>query len=113
MGFEIRVRYGAAPFALQAEIEVETSRRMLIRVYGKHHSILFENNYPLVKNSKGKKSIQWNLLQGGITSADRKKDAALMQSILSALEIHLKDRDGIPGTTSPLYNDDVKQTSLF
>ena len=89
MDYELQVRYGVTAYTLKATIVYNSSQVMRIRVYGKHGSLLLENNYPTLQHTNSKKSMQWKLREGHLQNGDA-KDAALLIMIMKQLEGHIK-----------------------
>ena len=90
--YDINLVYGRTPFKLGAKIEYHSAQIMRIRVYGKHNSILLENNFPLLNATNSKKGIKWKLREGSLKGEDTKKDAALLWDIMTQLEEKLKNK---------------------
>lgn len=92
MGWEVKIKYGANAFTLQAEKVYESEQIMRIKVYGKHSYILLENDYPFLQATKSKKAIKWKVKEGDFISKNRKQDAELVVDIIYRLEDLIKNK---------------------
>lgn len=89
MEWELHITYSLKPYKLRAVLEYHSSQVMRIRVYGIKRSILLENNYPLLLQTKSKKGIQWKIKEGAFDSGNE-KNSFLMLQIMGQLESYIK-----------------------
>ena len=90
MDYELQVRYGVTAYTLKATIVYNSSQVMRIRVYGKHSSLLLENNYPTLQHTNSKKSMQWKLREGHLQTGDQEALIQLLFQFKTNLIMSLK-----------------------
>ena len=93
MDWEVKIKYGANTFTLDAEKVYESDQIMRIKVYGKHSYILLENDYPFLQATKSKKAIKWKVKEGNFISKNREQDAQLVVDIIHRLEDLIKNKN--------------------
>lgn len=89
MEWVLNITYGAKSYALKAVLEYHSAQVMRIRVQGMKSSLLFENNYPFLANTKSKKGVQWKIREGEIKPSNP-ESARMLVHIFEQLEHYLK-----------------------
>jgi hypothetical protein len=89
MEWTLHITYGRTPFSLKAEVEYQSAQIMRIRVYGSKSSLLLENNFPLIKASRGKRAIQWKIREGKMSEGSE-ENSRLLLHIIEQLEHNIK-----------------------
>ena len=82
--WDLSIKSGNDWYLRKAELMYESKQILRIKVSGKTRSMTLQNDYPIVKLSKGHKQIKWKLLDG------RTSDPELLTSILTELERLIK-----------------------
>ena len=90
--WEIPVRFKGKDYKLRTVLEYHSIKLMRIRLYwdGGRSSVLFQNNFPLLRIANSEKGVQWKILEGSF--GDGSIDSVSLQvDIFRQLEQHMKE----------------------
>ena len=89
-----KAKYKDKSYNLFAEIEYEGPKRMQIRITGTRFPLLLQNDWPLIKHTKEKTAIHWQIIEGKKVLSTP-AEGAFIAAIYKNLEEYLKNLPAI------------------